>query len=238
MITKISRNTLIFCGLLTLPVGLLIADTEKQQRQVSVQGHGKVSATPDQALLWVQVSEEGTRVDAVTQQARSKMDAVVKAIKGQGVQDKDIQTQLYQVAPKIQWKNGRADRVGYTVSNRVQVKIRDLKKAGSVLAAVADAGANEITGPQFGFDNPQELERKALGLALADAKAKAALLADAAGAALGEAIRIDESGSFRPPVPRPMMAMRAMAAPAASEEVIASGEEPVEATVTASFALK
>ena len=206
-------------------------------RRITVQGQGKISGVPDQARIQVMVTEDGLKVDAVTQEVRRRMDAVMKTLKAQGVADKDLQTQVYRVTPKMEWKNGRSSRVGYTVSNQVEVKIHDLKKTGALLAAVQDAGANDINGPQFEFENPQELERKALAEALKDAKAKAALLAESAGATLGEVLTIDEGASYRPG-PRPMMAMRAMAAAPAAEEPIASGEETVQASVSVTFSLK
>src|SRR5262249_50756242 len=142
----------VLCGVLF--AGLCwAAEPAKIERRVTVQGHGKISAPPDQALIRVEVSEEGTRVDAVTQKVREKIDAVLKTGRVQGIPDKDVQTQAYQVSPKIEWRNGRSDRVGFIASNRVEIKIRDLKKTGPLLAAVLDAGANGVNGPDFGFQN-------------------------------------------------------------------------------------
>ena len=73
--------------------------------------------------------------------------------------------------------------------------IHDLKKTGAVLSAALDAGANNVNGPQFEFENPQALRRQALVKAMEDAKAKAALLAQNAGASLGEVLTITESGA-------------------------------------------
>jgi uncharacterized protein YggE len=233
---KIYTATFILCSGF---VGSLSA-TESHtasERRITVQGQGKISAVPDQARIQVMVTEDGPKVDSVTAQVRQKMDAVLKVIKGQGIADKDIQTQYYRVSPKMEWRNGRSNRVGYTVSNQVEVKIHDLKKTGTLLSAVQDAGANDISGPQFEFENPRDLERKALAQALLDAKAKAALLAETAGATLGDVQTIDEGASFRPS-PRPMIPMRAMSAAAPAEEPIAAGEETIQANITASFALK
>jgi uncharacterized protein len=235
-----SKMSVITMSLLTF-IGLNAhaAQPDKTERLITVQGVGKISAAPDVARLWIQVGEEGPRVETVSQQVRRKMDEVMKVLKAQGIAEKDIQTQNYQVSPKMEWKNGRSNRVGFTVSNQVAVKIRDLKKTGAVLSAVMDAGANNINGPQFEFDNPRELERKALESALQDARAKAELLARAAGASLGEVVTIQESGMIQPP-PRPMM-FRASAVAmdkAIQEEPIAAGEETVQANVSAAFALK
>src|SRR5437899_2054932 len=87
------------------------AEPARTERSVMVQGHGKISAVPDQARLLIQVSEEGARVDSVSQEVRRKMDAVLKVLKAQGLADKDIQTQFYRVAPKMEWKGNRSTRV-------------------------------------------------------------------------------------------------------------------------------
>jgi uncharacterized protein YggE len=120
------------------------------------------------------------------------------------------------------------------------VKIRDLKKTGSVLSAVLDAGANNVNGPQFEFENPQDLERKALSLAMEDARAKAELLARAGGVSLGEVMTIQESGIVRPMPPQPfMLKARAMSmAGDAQAESIAPGEDAIQANVSVVFALK
>jgi uncharacterized protein YggE len=210
---------------------------DRLERMVSVQGHAKVSAPPDIARLRVQVSEEGPGLDPVNAQARQKMEQILKALKSQGIAEKDIQTESFQVGPKTEWKNGRSDRVGFIVSNQVGVVVRDLKKTGAVLNAVLDAGANNISGPDFVIEHPQPLERKALEMAVEDAKAKAVVLAQAAGASLGSVISLQEGATFQPG-PRPMM-MRSEAKLAASAEVpIATGEDTVQATVSASFSLK
>jgi uncharacterized protein YggE len=213
---------------------------EPEIRRVSVQGLGKVTAPPDIARFRIEVTEEGPRVEAVTQEVRKKMERVLKALKAQGIADKDIQTQAYRVAPKVEWQNGRSKRTGFTGSNQVEATVRELSKAGAVLAAALDAGANQVDGPQFEFANPQELERKALGLALQDAKAKAALLAEGAGATLGETLEIHEGDAAPPVHPMPMMKRMAMSAmaEASGPEPIAAGEEVTQASVRAVFALK
>jgi uncharacterized protein YggE len=214
------------------------AADSREPRHITVQGHGKFTATPDQAKMRIQVVQEGSRVDTVTQDVRRKMEAVLKVIRSQGVGDKDIQTLQYRVSPKMEWRGNRSSMNGFTASNQVEVTVRDLKKVGAVLGAVLDAGANDVNGPDFGFDNPQALEQKALGLAVQDARAKAGLLARSADATLGDVISIEEGASFRPG-PRPVMAMaRAVGAPEVGEEPIAPGQETVESSVTVVFGLK
>jgi uncharacterized protein YggE len=222
--------------------GLCFADepSQKPKREIVVQGQGKILAEPDMARVWIEVDEEGLHLDAVSQEVRRKINDVLKVLKDQNIAPKDIQTESYHVAPKLEWKNGKTSRAGYTVSNQVMVQVHDLKKTGVILAEALDAGANRVNGPQFEFENPQALERKALVLALEDAKAKAALLAETAGATLGEVVSIQEGSTALPgPLqPRAFGALSAASAGLAKEEPISPGEQTIQAMVTAAFALK
>ena len=67
-----------------------------------------------------------------------------------------MQTEFFQVRPKYeQDKRANPHRAGFVVSNRIAVKVRDLKKAGKVLSAVLNAGATTVDGPNFELDNHQ-----------------------------------------------------------------------------------
>jgi uncharacterized protein YggE len=216
-----------------------VEDKEKS-RTVTVQGQGKIQAVPDIATLSIEVTLEGSALDAVSAQVRERMQKALAALKAQGIDDKDIQTQAYQVQPRFEYdKAGNAKRKGYSVTHRVAAKVRDLKKVGKVLTSVLDTGVTSVDGPNFDFDNPDALERQALQKAVEDARSKAELLAHAAGATLGEILTLNQSGFSGPPGPRPMMmAMKSMAMTANAEEPISAGEQRFTASVSATFALK
>jgi uncharacterized protein YggE len=211
----------------------------KDRRIITVQGEGKIQAVPDIATLSVEVNLEADDLDTVTGQVRRQMLKVLDAVKSQGIEEKDIQTQVFDVRPKWEYdRRSNPRRVGYTVTNRVTVKIRDLKKVGRVLAAVTNNGATGVTGPDFQVDNPEAYQRKALSLAYADAHGRAVALVESAGIKLGEILSMTP-GSVSWPNPRPLM-MRAMAMPAAmpQEEPVSAGEQTLSATVTVVYAIQ
>ena len=210
-----------------------------QRRHVTVQGQGKLQAVPDIARITVEVSQDGAALDPATAQVRRQMTAVLQALKKNNIAEKDIQTQAYQVEPKLAWNNGNSKRVGFHVVDRISVKVRDLNGLGKVLSDVTAAGATSVEGPNFDFDNPKELERKVLALATEDAAAKARVLAEAAHASLGPALAIEQLGGFAPSIPpRPMFAMKSMATHGAAPEPIQTGEQDFVTTITATFALQ
>jgi uncharacterized protein len=211
---------------------------EKKERTLTVQGQGKASAIPDIATLTVEVSREGTDLDPVLTQVRRDMNKVLEAVKGQAIEDKDVRTEMFNVRPKYeQDKRGNPHPVGYAVTNRVWVKVRDLKKTGKVLSAVLNAGATSVNGPNFELDKPESVELQALASAAKEARTKAETLAEAAGVKLGEILTINPQ-PVNGPMPRRPMMMRAMAMPAAEpEEPIAAGEQTLTASVTITFAI-
>ena len=224
----------------SLPVLAADSSHEKKDRTLTIQGQGKVSAIPDIATFSVEVSQDGTDLDPVLSQVRKEMNKVIETIKAQGIEDKDIRTEIFQVHPKFeQDKRNNPKRVGYTVANRLSIKVRDLKKTGKVLTAVLNAGATTVNGPDFEIDNPDAVERQALAAATKDARSKAQAVADAAGVQLGEIVTINPQ-AVNWPGPRRTMMVRAMAMPATmeAEEPIAAGEQTLMGYVTVTYDIR
>jgi uncharacterized protein len=119
------------------------------------------------------------------------------------------------------------------VSNNVAVIVRDIPRLGALLDKAVGAGANSIYGVAFGHNNPSDLLDKARPLAVADAKRKAEIYANAGGAKLGRLIMLTEESGFRPPV----AFARAFAANAPAPTPIEAGEDKLTVTITARFEL-
>lgn len=90
---------------------------------------------------------------------------------------------------------------GYVASNMLTVRVRALDTTGAILdAAVAD-GANTLNGMTFGLADPEPAYNEARKEAVADARAKAELLAMAAGVKLGQVVSISDAGAMTDPAP-------------------------------------
>jgi uncharacterized protein len=207
-----------------------------KERTVRVQGSGKAMAVPDQAQLEFEVMAEAVRLEDASSQTKSRMNEVLKAIKSIGVGEKDIQTLRYGVQPKYRYDKdgGEAKQVGFTVSNRLRVTLRNIDLVGKLLEAVTKAGISQIEGPSFGFADPSKLEIAALKDAMRDAQAKAEALVQSAGAGLGKVLSIQQTSSGMP-APRPMMTM---AFKANADVPIEKGENEVTAQVEVVYSLK
>jgi uncharacterized protein YggE len=111
------------------------------------------------------------------------------------------------------------------------VTIRELAKAGSILDAASNAGANDVYGPTLTRSDQDGLEAKALQAAVRNARAKARILADAAGVRLGSVTAITEGGNEPMPVYEAALAKRVSSAP------IEPGKQQTSATVRVTFAI-
>jgi uncharacterized protein YggE len=154
--------------------------TDTNLKTISLTGSGSASAQADQAIvsLGVEINQMSAS-DAISQNAEL-MSAVIDAIEALSVSEDDIVTTSYSVYPQYDWtENGRIFK-GYTVTNLVQVTVKDLDIVGDVIDAAADAGANQVNGISFGLSDAkrEELKTKAYVAALTDAQDKADVIAE------------------------------------------------------------
>jgi uncharacterized protein YggE len=199
-----------------------------ETRSVTVTGTGSVDAVPNRAGLVVGVSSDAATARAALAASGDKAARVLDALRGAGVAKQDLQTTDVSVSPR--WDD-RGKQDGFTAHESVQVKVRDVERAGPILDAAVAAGATETSGPSFDRGDRQELYRSALKAAFADARAKAATLAGEAGASLGRVVRIEESSDTSQPVPMYTAAAERSATP------VEPGTQEVQATISVTFSL-
>lgn len=206
------------------------ADASAPQRTISVNGEGRASAAPDMAVLTIGVQSEALTAAEALRANSAAMGKTIAKLKELGVADKDIQTSGLSVNPQYDYSQNRPKPkvIGFVASNTVTVMLRDLAKAGGVIDEAVQSGANQLSGISFTFSNPKPLMDEARRDAVADAKAKAALLTDAAGVRLGRLITIQD-GYVSSPQPK-AYAVREMAADAAVP--LEAGESEINASVS------
>jgi uncharacterized protein len=213
-------------------MGAPIITSSQQQTGLWVNGEGKSKAAPDIVILSLGVEAESKTVTRAQQDASQAMDAVMQALKSNGVADKDIQTQRFSIYPVTQWIEDQQRQIitGYRVTNIVIAKIRQLDKAGSIIDAVAAAGGNltRIENIGFSIEDPTSYYNEARGEAIDDAMAKAKQMAGAADVKLGKLIYMSESTPYVPNIAVKDYAMRAEAA---SPTPISPGELEIQVNV-------
>jgi len=206
-------------------------------RTLHVSGEGRAFTAPDVALVTVGVEVEHEALARATADAAARMKGVLAALEKAGIASKDVRTVRYDVQvkrrpEKLSGPGGEPS--GYRVANQVQVTVRDLGKVGAILDQVVAAGANEVSGLSFDKEDPSGERSRALESAVADARAKASVLARAAGATLGEVLQVTEGGRG----PMPMLRQGLVATRASGEVPIAGGQLEIAASVDVTFALR
>ena len=203
---------------------------EEARGGITVTGVGRVTTVPDEAEFSLGITTKGRTAGAALAANSERMRELIAALKATGIAERDIQTRDVSVGSDYD-EAGRSD--DFVASNTVSILIRDLDRAGGVLDAAAQAGANSIYGPSLTRSNREGLEAKALEDAVANARKRAVALANAAGIELGAVTAISEAGAA---MPGPME-FRAMDA-AASSPPIEKGTQEIQATVTVTFAIE
>lgn len=208
-------------------------------RTITVTGQGEALAAPDMAILSIGVRTEAQTAAAALRQNSTQMAATIEKLLELDVEERDIQTSGLSINPRYDYGNNRSDPrvVGFTASNTLTVKLRDLDDAGAVIDQAMQSGANSLGGIQFTFADPSPLQDQARENAVAKARAKAELLANAAGVRLGEVITIND-GYVSTPTPQPMMVTSARMESADMSVPIQTGESSLTANVTIIYAIE
>ncbi|WP_169306758.1 SIMPL domain-containing protein [Cohnella pontilimi] len=208
---------------------------------ITVGANGSVMVDPDIAYLNVAVETRGSTAAAAQQSNADKFAAVEKTLYEKfAIDKKDVQTTGFFVQPEYNYteKEGRK-LVGYTAVHSVQVKYRKLGEIGKLLDALSAAGANRMDGVQFGTEKSDEYERQALQKAMANAEAKANVLAASAKREVKKVVNIVQGAASTPPIllqsNAKMMADSAASMPASSVQV---GQIEVTTSVTVQYEMR
>jgi uncharacterized protein YggE len=206
---------------------------------VSVTGTGKVALVPDRFTFQVGVQTNAPTVEDAVAENNRRVAAVIAALKKAGATDKDIQTEGFNIWPQQDYQEGRLPRVlGYQVNNNITVRSSKIDDAGRLLGVAIGAGVHTSSGRQFQVSDPAAGREQGLKSAFNDARAKASLLAQAAGRTLGRAIVISEGVQHSAP-PQPMMRQAmAEARLAAANVPVEAGTEELTFNVSVTFELR
>ncbi len=226
------RSALLAATLALAPVATALADEGKGR--ISITGTASIDAKPDLATVNAGVESTGpTARDALTANSK-QMNAVFDAIKGLGIEDRDVGTSNFNIAQN--WRHGPEGSKpdGYRVSNQVSLRLRDVSRIGEVLDALTSAGVNQAGNIQFDVEDADTLLDTARSKAVGKARKRAELYAAAAGVTLGKVMNISEGGPNRQ-LPHPQFA--AMESRSAGAPPIAPGEQKLNVSVTVTWAL-
>lgn len=203
---------------------------------LSISAQAESKRVPDVATMSTGVVTQAADANTAMRQNAVQMAKVVAAIKAAGVAERDIQTSGINLSPQYRYAENQPPTItGYQASNTVNMKVRDIGELGKVLDSLVAQGANQINGPSFEVDKPDEAYDEARLAALKKAESRAKTYADAMGMRVRRIVSISEGGGFQPPMP--IMRMQAMDVAQSKETSVSPGETTLGASLDVVFEL-
>jgi uncharacterized protein YggE len=216
-------------------------------RQINVTGEGRLKVKPDKAEIQFTVYAEHRILKDVKAAADAKLDASLVMLQGLGIAKGDIQTNVSSVMPRYRYEStsiaGRQTNKqvfeAYEAQHTLTVTVKKLDMVGIVLQKLADIGIDRVGNVQYGLQDERPVKEKALNEAIALARRKADIAAQALSVAVGDVLTFTESGAQYNPVP--MMAISGMQmkdsemAPASAPP---AGDIEVTQSVSISYGIK
>lgn len=212
---------------------------------ISVSGSGEIVAVSDVASLYLNLSKDGATAKEAQSLLNESIEKTLNYLKENKIEDKDIKSEYGGLNPKYSYEKcytypcpNTSKVIGYTATQSITVKIREVDSANTVRTGLADLGVTDIGGPTFGMDDEEVLKDQARSLAIAEARAKAEVLAKDLGVKLGKVVSFSESngGGY------PMYESKMMAAGASSDTTSAptlpKGENKITSNVSVTFEIR
>jgi uncharacterized protein YggE len=206
--------------------------------RLDISAVGEVSRVPNVAIITAGVISRSTTASGALQDTADRMQRVIAALKRAGVADNDIQTSNVNLNAEYRYPENQSPQLtGYTASNQVTVRFRDIRTSGKILDALVAQGANQISGPNLTVDKPEAALDEARTKAIAIGRARADLYARSLGQRVVRVVSISESGGYAPPPPMPPMVMMAARAQEADTKIM-PGEQKLQVSVAMTFELQ
>lgn len=241
MIYRISAALVIFSMIVISGLGSAMAQDGKfEKNTMTITGQAKTSASPDKASIIIAVETTSKTAEAAVKENAEKTNKVIEVIKDSMGEGDKVSTAGYNLGPVYEYNNEtkKSELKGYMASNQIIVETQNLDGLGKLIDGVSKAGSNKIDSLTFDTTNREEYKKKALELAVQDARSTAETVAKAAG------VKIVKILSIRPGTQIPMpsyddYAVRGkMAMAEAAPTPIEPGELTVNATVTIVFEIQ
>ncbi|MBN2753363.1 MAG: SIMPL domain-containing protein [Candidatus Goldbacteria bacterium] len=232
-----------FAVVLILACGVMAgADDSNGKRYITVTGMADVKAVPDRAIISFGVNSDSKEIEAAKKDNDTKTKKIFEALKQNGVDEKDIQTDRISIQPRYDY-SGKQVLVGYTVTKNITVLLRSLEAYETVVAGILQAGSNYLNGMEFIVSEKRKYADEARALALKAAQEKAKAMAASLGSVTGKPLAIEELQTEQQPyrAAGKMAAnvmMNSVTAESESGGTLSAGTVKISAGVMVKFELK
>ncbi len=212
---------------------------------ISVEGTADVLATSDIASLSINISKDGVTAKEAQDLLNESITKTLTYLKDQKIEEKDIKSEYGGLSPKYSYEKcytytcpTNSKIIGYTATQSITVKIRDVDSANTVHTGLADLGITDINGPTFSIDNEDSFKEQARSKAISQAREKAEVLAKDLGVNLGKVVNYSENnGNTYPMYAAKTMMNESMALDSAAP-TLPKGENKITSNVTITYEIR
>lgn len=205
-------------------------DKAESKSHLTVTGESTKSIKPSIAYLNLGVSTNAEDLKDAQKENSTKMNAIIAVIKDNGIDEADIQTSSYNMYPQYDQVT-YSKVVGYNVQHIVNVTVRDMEKAGTIMDIAVDNGANSSHSMSFGItdEERENIYVEAMKDAIEKGQIKAQSIAEGMKVTIKGPVEVIEGSKGFTPLPSYDMEMKREEAASTS---FMPGELKVNATVT------
>jgi uncharacterized protein YggE len=162
--------------------------TQIAAAQIVVSGSAEVLVPPTKASFSIGVLTSAKAAATAAEDNARISKTVLEALERAGLSHIEITGTRFGVRPKWEYDDsGRhPKRTAFEATNTIQIVTENLAQVGLLLDAALSAGATDVSDVNFAAKDIDEARRRALGQAVAAARADAEAMARAGGGALGD----------------------------------------------------
>ncbi len=229
-----------------------VGKSEQIINTITVSGKAETTKKPNIATFSFTVTENAKTVTEAQSSSAKKVDAALKMLSTSGIAQKDIKTLSYNISPHYEYqaglcsgrpsvcRPGKSVLTGYDVSQSVQVKVRDLTKAGTIFGSIGALGIQDVNNLSFSIDNIDGIKDQIRAQAIVDAKGNAEVLAKQLGVTLVRVNSFYDSSDQGSPIAYGMGGGDMMSTKVASVVApsIPAGENKIVSTVNITYEIK
>lgn len=162
-------------------------------RHIAITGYGETTVKPDIAVLHFSVEHTDKKSAEAKAEVDKRFNTLLKGLKKYNISEKDIVASRIAVSPRYEYsqQERKQRHVGYSASRSIQVTVNDLTMLSDVMDLALSVEVNQIQRVEMASSKEEQLQQKAVELAIENAKTNGAALANSFGAALGKVYSIN-----------------------------------------------
>lgn len=205
---------------------------------IAVTGHAVASVTPDVAVIALGVTSDRPRASDAMADNNAIAQKLTAIVREAGIAPRDVATTAVDLeAVYDRPAKGVPSLTGYHASLTMEIRVKPIERAGALVSALTDAGANSVDSIDFVVSPDPARDDGLKAEATRDARRLADIYVGALGLKLGRVLTI-APGEVVPPEPRHALKhryMRGQSAAAAPAVPLAAGTQDLAADATVTF---